>query len=172
MYAPYAPYGANAPGGEKAGFWRRVGSSLLDSLLYGLVFLPFGIVGAILLVGAFDECVTVNDDVYCPDGEPNAAMIAGGIAVLVIGIILVAIIYLRALGRTGQTWGRKITNIRVIGRDSLQPIGVGKALGRYLIQVVFNMVPFLSLLDILWMLWDDQKQTLHDKVVGSIVVEV
>lgn len=161
-----------APGGEKSGFWLRVGAYLLDTLLYGLVFLPFGIVGAILLVGAFDDCVTINDELFCPPGAPDGGMIAGGLAVLGVGVLLVAIIYFRALGRTGQTWGRKIANIRVIGRDSLQPIGVGRAVGRYAIQIVFGFVPFLPLLDVLWMLWDDQKQTLHDKVVGSIVVKV
>jgi uncharacterized RDD family membrane protein YckC len=28
----------------------------------------------------------------------------------------------------------------------------------------------ITLLDDLWMLWDRQKQTLHDKVAGTIVI--
>lgn len=146
---------------------------MLDSLLYGLVLLPFAIVGIILIIQAFSDCWTDSDgNVYCPSGSPKGGSIAAGAAVLVVGIIVIAVLYFRALGRTGQTWGRKIANIKVIGMDSGQPIGVGKAVGRYLIQVVFGIVPFLQLLDILWMLWDDDKQTLHDKVVGSIVVKV
>ncbi len=32
-------------------------------------------------------------------------------------------------------------------------------------------ISLASLLDDLWMLWDKQKQTLHDKIAGTIVVK-
>lgn len=159
-------------GAPKAGFWIRVGSYLLDSVLYGLLFMVFAIPGIILIVRAFDKCVTIEEKTYCPDGEPNPGLIAGGVVLLVIGLIVVGVLYFRALGRTGQTWGRKITNIKVVDQRTHEPLGIPKAFGRYLIQGVFSFVPVLPLLDILWMLWDDQKQTLHDKVVSSIVITV
>ena len=35
---------------------------------------------------------------------------------------------------------------------------------------VFGLISCVSLLDVLWPLWDDRNQTLHDKVVSSIAV--
>ncbi len=168
----YPPYGYAAPpvGGERAGFGIRLGSYLLDGLLYGLLMAVFVIPGAVLIGASFQDCVTINDEIFCPDGSPNAGMIAGGIALIVVGVLLVAFIYLRALGRTGQTWGCRIVGIKVIGETSGEPIGFGRALGRQLFAGFISAQIFY--LGYLWMLWDDKKQTWQDKVVGSIVVKV
>lgn len=168
-----APYGyGTAPGGEKAGFWLRVGGRLLDGLLYGLLFVPFLVAAFAMIVQAYDDCVSINDRIFCPDGSPKAGWLAGGIIIGVVGLIVVLVLYIKALGATGQTWGRKAANIKVVGKDDGVPIGGGRAFGRVAIQWVFGFVPFLGLLDVLWMLWDADRQTLHDKVVSSIVVKV
>jgi hypothetical protein len=41
---------------------------------------------------------------------------------------------------------------------------------RLLAQAGMGFVPFLPLLDLLWPLWDDHRQTLHDKAVGCYVI--
>lgn len=42
---------------------------------------------------------------------------------------------------------------------------------RLLAQVALSFVPFFgSALDLLWPLWDERRQTLHDKAVGSYVI--
>ncbi|MGB0113022.1 MAG: RDD family protein [Ilumatobacteraceae bacterium] len=166
-------YGAaTLPGGPRAGFWVRVGARLLDYLLYGLLLLPFVIPGGVLIGSAYQDCVTIGDELFCPPGSPDGAMIGAGIALIAVGFLVVMVIYIRALGKSGQTWGRKITNIKVVGKNDGVPIGIGRAVGRILIQMVFGIVPLVPLLDNLWMLWDDDKQTLHDKVVTSVVVKV
>jgi uncharacterized RDD family membrane protein YckC len=172
----YPSYGYAAPpvGGERAGFGIRLGGYLLDGLLYGLLGAVFVIPGTLLLITAFDDCYSFErldgtTDFECPDGI-NGAALAGGIALMVIGLLVVAFIYLRALGKTGQTWGRKIVGIKVIGETDGQPIGFGRALGRQLFAGFISAQIFY--LGYLWMLWDDKKQTWHDKVVGSIVVKV
>ena len=60
-------------------------------------------------------------------------------------------------------------SIRVVDlRDGTgAPIGYGRALGRALMSIVSGVV---LLLGYLWMIWDSEKQTWHDKVVGSVVV--
>ena len=168
----YPPYGYAAPpvGGERAGFGARLGGSLLDGLLYGLLMAVFIIPGAVLIGASFQDCVTIDDEIFCPDGSPNAGMIGGGIALIVLGFLVVAFLYLRALGKTGQTWGRKIVGIKVIGEATGEPIGFGRALGRQLFASFFSAQ--ILYLGYLWMLWDDKKQTWHDKVVNSIVVKV
>jgi uncharacterized RDD family membrane protein YckC len=173
----YAPYGYGAPpvGGERAGFGIRLGGYLLDGLLYGLLSLVFVIPGVVLIVSAFSDCEwreTSEDswEAFCPPGEPNGGAVAGGIALILVGFLVVAFIYLRTLGKTGQTWGRKIVGIKVIGETTGEPIGFGRALGRQLFAGFISAQIFY--LGYLWMLWDDKKQTWHDKVVGSIVVKV
>ena len=51
-----------------------------------------------------------------------------------------------------------------------EPIGIGKALGRQLFASFISGQIFS--LGYLWMLWDDKKQTWHDKIVGSVVIKV
>jgi len=173
----YPPYGyANAPvGGERAGFGVRLGGLLLDGLLYGLLSLVFVIPAIVIGIIAFDGCEfqTIGDntsELTCPTGSPDGGIIAAAIALGVLGYLLVAFIYLRALGKTGQTWGRKIVGIKVIGETTGEPIGFGRALGRQLFaSFISGQIVYLGYL---WMLWDDKKQTWHDKVVNSIVVKV
>jgi len=168
----YPPYGyANAPvGGERAGFGVRLGGWLLDGLLYGLLMSVFIIPGAVLIASSFQDCVTIGDEIVCPSGSPNGGTIGGGIALIIVGLLLVAFVYVRALGKTGQTWGRKIVRIKVVGGTTGEPIGLGRALGRQLFASVISAQ--IVYLGYLWMLWDDKKQTWHDKVVNSIVVKV
>ncbi len=168
----YPPYGYAAPpvGGERAGFGIRLGSYLLDGLLYGLLMAVFVIPGVVLVVASFDDCVSVGDEILCPDGSPTPGLIGGGIVLMVVGFLIVAFIYLRALGKTGQTWGCRIVGIKVVGEASGQPIGFGRALGRQLFASLISAQIFY--LGYLWMLWDDKKQTWQDKVVSSIVVKV
>ncbi len=72
-------------------------------------------------------------------------------------------------GSTGQTIGKRALGIRVIGFEDGQTIGYGRALGRTLMRYVDA---FVILLGYLWMLWDKEKQTWHDKVATSVVVPV
>ena len=68
---------------------------------------------------------------------------------------------------SGQTVGKKLMNIRVIDFATGGPIGVGRALLRYVGKIV-SAIP--CLLGYFWMLWDPQKQTWHDKMANSVVV--
>ena len=168
----YQAYGMTS-GPPPVGFGSRLGGFLLDGLLYGLLALLFVGPAFALGVAAFDDCVSVTrggtTELVCPPGEPDGALLGGAIALGIIGYLIVAFIYVRALGRTGQTWGRKIVGIKVVGTTTGQPIGFGRALGRSLFAGFISGQVFY--LGYLWMLWDSQKQTWHDKVVNSTVVE-
>ena len=58
----------------------------------------------------------------------------------------------------------------MVGDESAESIGYGRALGRYTITFVFGVFVIPVLLDYLWPLWDQKNQALHDKVVSSVVV--
>jgi len=86
-----------------------------------------------------------------------------------LGLVISLGYYTYFHGKTGQTPGDAVMSIRVVDfRDGTgAPIGYGRALGRALMSIVSAVV---LLIGYLWMLWDDEKQTWHDKVVGSVVV--
>jgi uncharacterized RDD family membrane protein YckC len=68
---------------------------------------------------------------------------------------------------SGQTLGSKVMGIQVIGVDG-NPLSVGAALARVLGAYVSGVLLGIGYL---WMLWDANKQTLHDKMAGSVVVQ-
>jgi uncharacterized RDD family membrane protein YckC len=80
----------------------------------------------------------------------------------------------------GQTFGKRLLGIQV--RDAAPPrtrsrgtIGVERAGLRYVVVGLFRIIPFFMLftiLDGLWPLWDRNRQALHDKIAGSVVVRV
>ena len=70
-------------------------------------------------------------------------------------------------GRTGQSFGKKLTGLKVVHSQTGQLIGIGPNLGREILAQIFNQ---LCILNVLWPLWDDKQQTWHDKVVNDIVI--
>jgi uncharacterized RDD family membrane protein YckC len=98
-----------------------------------------------------------------------------GDAVAYFAWIVLPFIYFTALhgGESGQTLGKRWLGIRVVNARTGRSIGYGAALGRYAVMFVFGLLFLVPLvLDALWPLWDQKKQALHDKIVGSVVVKV
>ncbi|MBA3376011.1 MAG: RDD family protein [Gaiellaceae bacterium] len=85
--------------------------------------------------------------------------------------LLIGIAYFGYLegGHRGQTLGKMALGIRVIDFSSGGPIGYGRGVVRYLGRIISGVV---CLLGYLWMLWDKEKQTWHDKIATSVVVPV
>ena len=141
---------------------------MLDAVLYGLVSGPFGMAVALSAVRGNDECVSV-EDVLCRADSPAAGPRIAAFVIGMVGLLFVIVIYLRALGRSGQTWGRRITGIHVVRNRTGEPIGFGRALGRQLFGFTISRVALA--LGYLWMLWDEERQTWHDKLADTVVVE-
>ncbi len=140
---------------DYASWGRRLGAYLLDVLVIAVPLIA--IIGIALAAGN-------------PEDENDSSWAAVGIAYLL--TIVVPFIYFTLMhGReSGQTLGKKWTGIRVVDGSTGRSIGYGRAFGRYAISFVFGIFVIPSLLDYLWPLWDQKNQTLHDKVVGSVVV--
>ena len=162
---PPAAYG-QVPTGSYAGWWSRVGAQLLDAvILLGVIIIPL-VAG---LVIAFKDAET--DPVT---GDHTGGVAASGILILV----LTALIYLAfdiwnrgiRVGSKGQSLGKQIVGIRIVKSDDGRLLGSGGGFLRWLMTFVFGLISCVSLLDVLWPLWDDRNQTLHDKVVSSIAV--
>lgn len=156
-------------GRQLAGFGNRLLGRILDGILYGLVSLVFVIPAVVMFRVAFDDCYSINDEIRCPEGALNGGALAAAIALILAAVLLVAVLYVRSLGKTGQTWGRKIAGVKVVSKETGAPIGIGRAFGRSLFaSLISGNICFLGYL---WMLWDKDRQTWHDKIVGSIVIK-
>lgn len=70
-------------------------------------------------------------------------------------------------GPSGQTPAKRLLGIRVIRFDTGGELGWGTALLRHLVSYVSFLACFVGYL---WMLWDKEKQTWHDKASNTIVV--
>jgi uncharacterized RDD family membrane protein YckC len=93
--------------------------------------------------------------------------IAAGATGYALGLIIGIAYYVYFEGSTGQTIGKRMVGIRVVDINGGEPIGYARAFIRYVGRIISFIV---VLLGYLWMLWDPQKQTWHDKMASSIVV--
>lgn len=160
-------------GARQSRFTRRLFAFVVDALLYGLVLTVLALPGcALLLAGGMnrlDECTTAGRQLVCPAGTFSGGPLVGGSAMVVGAYVVVVIVYLRALGRTGQTWGRRIVGTRVVDVQTGRPIGMGRALARQLFAHYISAPVFC--LGYFWMLWDADNETWHDKVASTAVVD-
>jgi uncharacterized RDD family membrane protein YckC len=83
--------------------------------------------------------------------------------------LLFSLVYLTYLegSPSGQTVGKKLLGIRVIDFATGGPIGYGRAFLRWLGRILSSIPLYLGYL---WMLWDKEKQTWHDKIANCVVV--
>lgn len=155
---------AIAAAGPLATWGHRFGAYLLDMVVLAI---PAAILFVTLVLPRLDD-ITVD-----AEGELHGASAtdAGSFAIAIILFVIIAILYKPLMeGANGQTLGKKWTGLRVVKEEDGGRIGYGKAWFRWFIGALANAVPFGTFVDHLWPLWDDNKQTLHDKAAKTIVV--
>jgi uncharacterized RDD family membrane protein YckC len=114
-------------------------------------------------VGAVIDGILVGIPAYII--EPHSQGGRSGIQLL-IGLVYTTLM----IGSSrGQTLGQMAMGIRVIDFNTGGPIGYGRALIRWLVSIVSALA---ILIGYLWMLWDKEKQTWHDKAANDVVVPV
>jgi len=172
MPAPMGPYGYSASGYQAvvqyAGFGQRLGAFLLDGLILGI---PSGILVGIFFASAPREtraCTVNGRAAFCevPTVGSLVLFFLGMITLSVCGIVFY---YGLLEGRTGQTVGKRALGIKTVRRATGEVPGVGRAIGR---SFAHYLSSFLCYLGFLWMLWDSEKQTWHDKICDTIVIKV
>jgi uncharacterized RDD family membrane protein YckC len=71
-------------------------------------------------------------------------------------------------GNTGQSLGKKQAGTKLVGETTLQPIGAGNAIIRYLVHFVDSIICYIGWL---FPLWDPKRQTIADKIMKTVVIE-
>ena len=87
------------------------------------------------------------------------------IAVLTLGIGW--LIWWAIVAKRGQNPGKAVVGLRVIRSDG-RAVYTGWMFVRGVTGIVCGIIPLQ--LDNLWLLWDKDAQTLHDKLAGTVVV--
>jgi uncharacterized RDD family membrane protein YckC len=86
-----------------------------------------------------------------------------------LSFVVAAVYFTYFEGSSGQTVGKRVLGIRVIDYRTGGSIGYGRAIGRYIGSIISAIFIYIGYL---WMLWDGEKQTWHDKIASAVVVPV
>ena len=147
---------------EYASFWRRVGGSLLDVVIVGVPTTILAITVSAIIINSAPDVAFTQEQLQ----EQQNAETAAGLST--IGIYLVtSLVYIVLLNANGGTWGSRIRGMRLQHAETGENIGIGRAFVRYVVTIASGSVLYLGYL---WCIWDDKKQTWHDKAANSVVV--
>jgi uncharacterized RDD family membrane protein YckC len=174
-YGPPPGYGYGPARYDKAGFWTRFAAFVIDGIVTAFFFLPAYIT---LLAGptriescSLDSSGDIDFDGTVQNGlceVPTGGTIAIAVILGILGFIGVLVYWAKLEGVSGQSVGSRALSIRVVDVANGQPIGGGRAIGRYFARILSALVCYLGYF---WMLWDPEKQTWHDKLANSVVVK-
>ena len=146
-----APASQPAQAVKYVGFWKRVAASIADTLAVFALILPLLI--AVYGTGYFRE---------------SQGLVAGPMDFL-LQYVLPAVLVIVLWKRYGATPGKMLISARVVDAKTLGPISTRQAIVRYIGYFV-SMIPFM--LGFIWVAIDRRKQGWHDKMAGTVVIEV
>ena len=153
--APYATWGI------------RVGGYLIDAVIFLVVLALFYLL--------FRHSHTLDVHLMARKGTRRRNFSA--VPFLITGVLWIAYGTFLCGSPRGQTVGMMAVGVRAVRDESLGELGYGRALGRAvfegvlrLINLLFFLLGLVWILDMLFPLWDKKRQTLHDKVAGSVVL--
>lgn len=166
MAAPLPPEARSSPlttgpsapseGGGDAVWGRRAVALIVDNLI---LFVPL-----VVFIGVF----TALEESATADVES----VVGGVFFLLYLLLPFAYFTYFHGGERGQTLGKRLVGIAVRSARDQERIGYGKAFLRYLAVFMLGFFVIPLILDYLWPLFDSANQSLHDKMISTIVVRV
>lgn len=135
------------------GFWIRFAAKFVDAIILGVVNIGIGIAGFAAIMGA-----------AAADSGGSAAAIQ---TIMQLVQILISLGYTTFfLGKFGATPGKMIFRLRVV-RPTGDPIGYGRACGRYFAEIVSALI---FMIGYIMAAFDDEKRALHDRLCDTRVV--
>ena len=159
-YPPLPGYPVQALGIDHANWDRRVRARLIDqapTYLGLIIFLAGYLVWVIELAQSGGSI---------PHSEGAVITMIIGLSVMLASLAWVAYNRWVIAGRTGQSLGKRVTKIRLIGEETRAPVGALNAFIRDLVHILDG----LTVVGYLWPRWDDRKQTFGDKIMKTIVI--
>jgi len=133
-----------------AGFWIRVGATMIDSLL--MIIIIFPLLTFIYGVGYWSENIIVS-----------------GVWDVLLNYVLPAIVVIVFWLYRSATPGKMALGMVIIDAKTGERPSTGQLIGRYFAYYL-SIIPFM--LGFFWVGWDKRKQGWHDKLAGTLVVRV
>lgn len=151
------------------GLLIRFVAYLIDSVLIGV---PTGILFFILAITGVVASPANPADVAPPPpgGTAGGAFYLNPGAILVFDLFVLIVAagyfaYFWSMG--GSTVGMRLFKLRVVDAESGQPIGIGRAVVRYLGFIVAAIPCWVGLI---WAAFDPRAQGWHDKIASTVVL--
>jgi uncharacterized RDD family membrane protein YckC len=144
---------------EYVGFWARVGASIIDSLLVGIITAPF------LLHPYAQE----NIDYLFEENHIafQQTIIVGGFNNILISYVLPAIAIIIFWIYKQASPGKMAISAKIIDATSGKPPSVGQCILRYIGYFV-SALPFC--MGFLWIAFSPKKQGWHDIMANTVVI--
>ena len=138
-----------------AGFWRRLGAFIIDTILVSLVTIVVGWIIFVFAGYSIDQIDSSESEVTLLD------------IVNIIGFFI-GFLYFAILegSRMQATFGKRAFSLKVTSLSG-ERITIGKAIGRYISKIVSGMTLFIGFLMVIW---TDKKQGLHDMMTETLVI--
>lgn len=131
---------------EYAGFWIRVGATIIDSIIVAVALIP------IMMIIA-------------PNVSNN---FSGWTWADWLGQILSAIFYIFCWIKFAGTPGKRLLRLKVLDEQTGNHVTVGQGIIRYIGYIPATLVLFIGLI---WVAFDPKKQGWHDKMAKTVVVK-
>ncbi|HUH43257.1 MAG TPA: RDD family protein [Sulfurimonas sp.] len=134
---------------EYAGFWVRVGASLIDLALLLMITLPLTLM------------------IYGSDTVWNSEAMILGPADFLINYSLPFFATVIFWMYKSATPGKMVLQLKVLDEETGNKLTIGQSIGRY-----FAYIPamLIFMIGIFWVAWDKKKQGWHDKLAKTVVV--
>jgi uncharacterized RDD family membrane protein YckC len=173
--SPLPPTPEPSPAFNYAMWADRVIAALIDGALIVVVtvVLYFVVTAVSTAIGLAGSSLSKGNQ----NGSGAVGCLSSGICCLLFillpivtfGIGMYNKVYL--VGKRGYSVGQGIMKLEVIDKNGNRP-SKSTLIIRLLAQIGLGLVPLVGqFLDLLWPLWDPQRQTLHDKAVGTFVIK-
>ena len=135
---------------EYVGFWPRVGASIVDNLLVGIVIWPI-----VTLIYGSDYWLDASFTVFKGPWDFLLTWVFPAAAVILFWVAKQA------------TPGKMLISARIVDSKTGEKPSTGQFIGSYFGYFV-SMLPLF--LGIIWVAFDRRKQGWHDKLAGTVVV--
>ena len=136
---------------EYAGFWIRLGASLVDTLLMVLITIP-------LLI------IYYGFDTYWQAAQSGEFL---GLGEVIISWLFPIVATIWFWLKMQATPGKILFSLKVLDEKTGQPLTLNQSVIRYLGYFASTIVLGLGFI---WIAFDGKKQGWHDKMAGSVVV--
>lgn len=133
---------------EYVGFWARVGASVIDTLLIGIIIWP-------LLTAVYGTAYWTDEGLVKGPMDFLLSWVLPMVAVLIFWVAKQA------------TPGKMAISAKIVDARTGETPSTGQFIGRYLAYFLSGL-PLL--LGIFWIAFDGRKQGWHDKLAGTVVV--